>query len=312
MTAPGLGRLLARLPNLPLATLGGRHYWTDLAIAPSHRIQRHVWTGHCRLLDRDDRRRAFGTLDQCRAAAGRLHPQRQGPQAAAGTLVVMLHGLYRSRHCFRKLEPRLRAAGRDVVAPNYPSGHLGLAALGDWLNDLMAGARGYDRVVFVTYSLGGLVLRSAFAGACGWRRRMPIAGIVQIGPPNRGAQAANPIRALAPGNRITGPAARMLCDPVELSEPPAEVPVLVIAGGTGGARGFSPFLDGDNDGLVRVAEARLARPHDFHLVPTLHGLLNGHPETARLVQTALAAWTADSPGTPEQTRQKSVDLDTIS
>ena len=65
----------------------------------------------------------------------------------------------------------------------------------------------------MTYSLGRLVLRRALAGDCGWRHHMPVAGLVQIGPPNRGARAAGIIRALLPGNRIAGPAARMLCDP---------------------------------------------------------------------------------------------------
>lgn len=287
MTAPDFSRLLDRVPNLPLPTLGGRHFWADLAISPSHRIQRHVWTGHCRLLDRTGRRHAAGTMTHCRTAAGQLAI----PAASGGTLVVMLHGLYRSGRCFRRLERRLRDLGCDLVAPNYPSGHAGLAALGDWLNALMTGIDGYHRVVFVTYSLGGLVLRSAFAGDDRWRTRMPIAGIVQIGPPNRGARAAAAIRGLPPGNRVTGPAARELCDPIDLPEPPAEIPVLVIAGGTGRG-GFNPLLDGDDDGLVRVAETRLDRSHDFHRVAAPHGLLTGHPETGRLVRAAILGWTA--------------------
>lgn len=289
MSVPDLGRLLERVPHIPVRTFGGRHFWADLTIAPTHRIQRHVWTGHCRLLDRDDRRRAFGTLEHCQAAAARLRSEAMPP----GTLVVMLHGLYRSRRCFRVLEQRLLDAAWDVVAPNYPSGHADLCQLGDWLNGLMTGIRGYRQVVFVTYSLGGLVLRSALAGDPAWRRRMPIAGIVQIGPPNRGAQAAGVIRALPPGNRITGPAARLLCEPIDLPEPPADIPVMVIAGGTGGT-GFNPFLDGDDDGLVRVAETTLDRPHDFHLLATVHGLLNRHPATGRLVRQAIARWTGQT------------------
>ncbi|MEQ8816853.1 MAG: hypothetical protein RLO51_13575 [Thalassobaculum sp.] len=295
MNAADLGPLLARVPNLPLPTLGGRHFWADLAIAPSHRIQRHVWTGHCRLLDGGDRRRAFGTYAHCRTAAKRLPPA----PTAAGTLVVMLHGLYRSRHCLRTLERRIQGSGLDVVAPNYPSGHADLAALGAWLNDLMAGFRGYRQVVFVTYSLGGLVLRSALAGDCGWRHRMTVAGIVQIGPPNRGARAAEIIRALPPGNRVTGPAARMLCDPLDLPEPPSGIPVLVIAGGTG-RHGFNPWLDGDDDGVVRVAETRLDRPHDFRRLPTLHGLLVRHPETARLVRAAIDRWGSAEQADPDR------------
>ena len=80
MNAAELDPLLGRIPNLPLPTLGGRHFRAALAIAPSHRIQRHVWTGHSRLLDGDDHRRAFGTHAHCRAAAARLPPHRWLPE----------------------------------------------------------------------------------------------------------------------------------------------------------------------------------------------------------------------------------------
>lgn len=286
MTARDPGGWLDRIPNLVLPTLGGRHFWADVELSPGYRLQRHVWTGHCRLLDLRDRRHAAGSLERCRQAAARLRPA----VTTGGTLVVMLHGLYRSRRCFRSLERRLHDAGCTLVAPNYPSGHAGLAELGRWLNTLMAGFRGYREVVFVTYSLGGLVLRSALA-AGDWRQRLPVAGIVQIGPPNRGARAADLIRRLPPDNRLSGPAARELCGPIDLPEPPDDIPVLVIAGGTGDDRGFNPLLDGDDDGLVRVAETRLDRPHEFCRLATLHGLLLGHPHTARLVRSAIARWT---------------------
>lgn len=288
MTPSAIAPLLDRVPNLRFRTLGGRHFWADVAISPTHRIQRNVWTGHCRLLDGYDRRLAMGSLERCRSAAETLTDDR----APGATLVVMLHGLYRSGHCFDPLARRLRAAGWPVVMPNYPSGNASLPELGRWLNALMAGLGGYSSVIFVTYSLGGLVLRAALAGDDGWRERMPVAGIVQIGPPNRGARAATLLRALTAGTRLAGPAARALCDPIDLPEPPREIPVLVIAGGTGGKVGFNPLLEGDDDGLVRVAETRLSRPHGFHRVKTLHGLLIGHPEVQRLVRSMIENWSA--------------------
>jgi hypothetical protein len=288
MTSPAVAPLLDRMPNLRFRTLGGRHFWADIAITPSHRIQRNVWTGHCRLLDGSDRRLVAGSLERCRAAARLLA---EG-HTAGGTLIVMLHGLYRSGHCFGPLQRRLRDAGRPVIAPNYPSGHASLPELGRWLNDLMTGLDGYSSVIFVTYSLGGLVLRAALAADDGWRERMPVAGIVQIGPPNRGARAATLLRSLTAGTGIAGPAAGALCEPIDLPEPPRGIPVLVVAGGTGGRVGFNPFLEGDDDGLVRVAETRLNRPHHFRRVKTLHGLLIGHPEVQRLVLASIAAWAA--------------------
>lgn len=284
---PAFADGLSRLPNLRLPTLGGRHFWMDIDVATTHRVQRNVWTGHCRLLDRHDRRWAAGTLGHCRAAARRHFPT----SVQAGTLVVLLHGLYRSRHSLARLERRLNEAGWITIAPNYPSGHADLPTLGDWLNRVMNSIAGYERVAFVAYSLGGLVLRAALGRDSPWRRRLAVAGAVQIGTPNRGAQAAALLRGLAEDSGLAGPAARALCRPIDLTEPPAEIPVTVIAGGNGRS-GFNPFLEGDDDGIVRVAETRLGRDHDFHLVPTLHGLLIGHPATDDLVRAALTAWTA--------------------
>lgn len=288
-----LAQSLSRLPNLRLPTLGGRHFWMDIDVAASHRIQRNVWTGHCRLLDRHDRRCAVGTLGHCRSASRRSFPT----PSQTGTLVVLLHGLYRSRHSMTRLERRLNEAGWITIAPNYPSGHADLPALGAWLNRVMNGLAGCERVVFVTYSLGGLVLRSALGRDSPWRRRIAVAGVVQIGTPNRGAQAAALLRGLAEDGGIAGPAARALCRPIDLPEPPSTIPVAVIAGGNG-RDGFNPFLDGDDDGVVRVAETRLDRDHEFHLVATLHGLLTGHPETERLVRATLDAWVVQ-PAAPD-------------
>ncbi|MEQ8397532.1 hypothetical protein [Thalassobaculum sp.] len=279
--------LMASLARSSIPTLGGRHFWRDVAVGHEHRIQQHVWTTHHRLLDRHDRRVASGSLEACRTTARLRFPHRT---ASNGTLIVMLHGLYRSRHSVHRLERQVNDAGWSTMAPNYPSGHATIAELGQWLNEFMAGIVGYDRVIFITYSLGGLVLRSAFAHGTDWMARMSVAGIVQIGTPNRGAQMAGLIRTLPPGNRISGPAARELCEPLDLPEPPPDIPVLVIAGGTSGHWGFNPILEGDNDGVVRVAETRLDRDHDFELIPTLHGLLIGHPHTELSVRSALATW----------------------
>lgn len=279
---------LERIPHAAMPTLGGRHFWMDLVVTGTYRIQRNVWTGHCRLLDVRDWRLAAGSFDRCRAAADRIAV----PAPRGGTLVVLLHGLYRSRHSLGRLEAGLRSAGWPTIAPNYPSGHDDIATLGAWLNTVLDAVEGHDRVAFVAYSLGGLVVRSALARPAPWQSRLAVAGIVQIGTPNRGARAAGPLRRVTGADRLFGPAAIALGAAIDLPEPPDSIPVVVIAGGTGRSPGFNPFLAGDDDGLVRVAETRLDRDHEFHRVATVHGLLIGHPETVCLVTDTLSRWTA--------------------
>ncbi len=47
-------------PNLPAKTLGGTQFWSDVLVQRDWRIQRNAWTGHCRLLDGQNVRRAWG------------------------------------------------------------------------------------------------------------------------------------------------------------------------------------------------------------------------------------------------------------
>ena len=67
-TAPTLIRQLNEildseisLPNAPLPTMGGQVMWDTLAEANGWRLQQNELTKHCRILDPDDVRRAWGT-----------------------------------------------------------------------------------------------------------------------------------------------------------------------------------------------------------------------------------------------------------
>ena len=54
------GRNLPLMPNLELPTLGGHVFWNNLAEVKGWRLQQNIFTGHCRVLDPDDVRRAWG------------------------------------------------------------------------------------------------------------------------------------------------------------------------------------------------------------------------------------------------------------
>ena len=51
------------MPNIPFPTLGGHVFWTELANVKGWRLQRNDITRHCRILDPDDIRRAWGGED---------------------------------------------------------------------------------------------------------------------------------------------------------------------------------------------------------------------------------------------------------
>ena len=67
--------------NLPMPTLGGRQFWADCQFFRGWRIQKHVYSGHYRLLDPSDIRRAWGTLEECRQALALEKETRQLPRS---------------------------------------------------------------------------------------------------------------------------------------------------------------------------------------------------------------------------------------
>lgn len=48
------------LPNIPFPTMGGHVLWNELANVNGWKLQKNMVTGHCRILDPDDIRRAWG------------------------------------------------------------------------------------------------------------------------------------------------------------------------------------------------------------------------------------------------------------
>ncbi len=58
--AVGDSGLLNSLPNIPVKTMGGKVFWNDLAQSNGWRLQQNMITHHCRILDPNNVRRAWG------------------------------------------------------------------------------------------------------------------------------------------------------------------------------------------------------------------------------------------------------------
>jgi pimeloyl-ACP methyl ester carboxylesterase len=282
-----------------LPTLGGRQFWSDVKVNEAGRVQRNYWTGHHRTLNSTDYRVAFGASESCLNALEAITPwvpcekSDRNPRAttrSGTTLIVLLHGLYRSRHSLRHLEADLRVRGWKVAAINYPSAFGSIQEHAELVAALLEETEGYSRVIFVTHSLGGLVARAVLATPSRCRDRMTVAGLVQMGSPNNGSRLSRILRDIPIIGTVLTKTARALGDPATTPEPSLDIPVIVIAGGTRRYKGFNPMLRGDNDGVVRVDETRLCRPHAFHLIHTIHTFLMKHPETLRLVAEAVESW----------------------
>jgi len=67
-----LGESLPSMPNIPFPTMGGQVFWNELANVNGWRVQQNMLTQHCRVLDPDDMRVAWGGVDAIMTAFERL------------------------------------------------------------------------------------------------------------------------------------------------------------------------------------------------------------------------------------------------
>jgi hypothetical protein len=136
-------------PNIAMPTLGGETFWSDELVFRDWRIQQNVLTGHYRLLDGHDVRRAWGTFDQCRAALEEVKQREQLPPLK-GRAVLTLHGLIRSRDHMIGIGEYLEASG-DFTWMNvsYASTRRSLDEHAQSLARVIAELEGVEEISFV-------------------------------------------------------------------------------------------------------------------------------------------------------------------
>lgn len=283
--------------NWQLPTLGGLQYWADEHLCGTYRIQRNVSTGHYRLLDAGDQRLAWGTYAQCHAKLSELCRENP-PKAYTKRVVLVLHGMARTRHSMDDVAAYLRKHGTDdVLQIGYPSTRESVPTHARSLDRVIRRLEGVEEIDVVAYSMGNLVTRywlgelaasptPASAGGNGDggaaadapASQLPrLRRYVMLGPPNQGAQRANlwaestigrELFNLAVGDagQQLGPRFHEIKD--KLATPACEFGV--IAGGKGDGRGWHDGIPGDDDGTVGVEEAKLAGAGDFVVVPVRH------------------------------------------
>jgi len=275
-------------PNLTLPTLGGKQLWADVRWKERWRVQQNVLTGHFRLLDPQDRRLAWGEFEACALRMQELAPE---PPAQAEHLILLLHGMGRSRSAFAKMQKRLEEMGFHVGSLSYPSTRRSIEAHAAQVAEVLEHLEGYSSVSFVTHSLGGIVVRRMLADDGPWRARLKATRLVMLGPPNQGAAFADQVQEKTTFRWIFGDTGQGLTSNALATLPSPDIPFLVIAGarGDGTDKGWNPMLQGDDDGVVRVTETHLTGQAAHFTVPVFHTfLMNDDP-----VIESIAAFLAD-------------------
>ena len=268
-----------------LPTLGGKQFWTDLRVTPAGwRVQRHVITGHCRLLDAADFRRAWGTFAECDAALC-AHAPPAPPPAPGRPVVVLVHGLGRSRRSMRPMARVLCGHDFEALEFGYASTRAPVEHHADALASVVAGLSGFAAVHFVGHSLGNLVVRRYLAK----RRatdRPSVGRVVMLAPPNAGSRLAARLRRNPAFLLGMGPAGQEIAEWTALSRTlatPADFGVIA-----GNCRSLNPLLrDPAGDLVVCVEETRLAGMADFREMDVTHTFLMRNQHVIRQTVTFL-------------------------
>jgi len=238
------------------------------------------------------RRRAAVSLLLCTLAAlpatGIAGAASSGPATNAhlkSDVVVLLHGLGRTRSSMKGVEWALTKQGYRVVNIGYPSLRMPLERLADeHLHAALASQvpDGALRVHFVTHSFGGILLRHYLAG-----HSVPNLGrVVMLAPPNHGSEVVTSLRKSPFVRWFAGPNFLRLGTGPEDSPQrlaPVDFELGVIAGDRSFNPWFSALLDGPDDGKVSVASTRVEGMKDFLVVHSSHVGLKWRGETQRQI-----------------------------
>ena len=180
-------------------------------------------------------------------------------------LVVVVHGMGRSRVSMALLAHSLEREGYRVINWGYSSTSGSIPVLGEALAQRVErDARG-ARVHFVGHSLGNILVRWTLAH----HRPERLGRVVMLAPPNQGSREADrfapwvgwflrPIHELTTAERST----------VRTLSPAEGVEVGIIAG--------------QYDGKVSVDEARLPGARGFAVVPSAHTFIMNRRDVRRL------------------------------
>jgi len=244
----------------------GTQLWADTRWRDGWRVQRRWDAESSRLLDPQGRIMCRGSFEECERALAEARPR----FAPADHLVVLLHGLGRTRRSLARLDRALCQAGFTTARLDYPSMRRPIEEHASTVADLLDHVPTPRKLSFVSHSLGGLIIRQLFSYDRPWRS--VVDRIVMVAPPNQGASLAASLDKGKVMRGILGPSYGQISEGFATTLPVPDVPFAVFAGEIVGMPG---------DGLVTVDETRLDGMSEHHVVPAIHTFVMNHPAVIR-------------------------------
>ena len=250
----------------------GTQLWADIRWRNDWRVQCRWGETTARLIDPSGRVVRRGALEQCERALDMAIPHFE-----AQHLVVLLHGLGRTRRSLARMDAALERAGFTTARLDYPSTRGPIEKHAATVAELLDRVS-VRRLSFVSHSLGGLVVRQLLSHRGSWRAA--VTRIVMIAPPNQGASLAASLDKGGVMHRILGPSYRQIATGFAAQLPVPDVPFAVFSGDAAGLPG---------DGLITIEETRLEGMSEHHVVPAIHTFLMNHKTVIQGTVSFLAA-----------------------
>jgi hypothetical protein len=251
----------------------GTQLWADARWRDGWRVQCR-WDGQAnRLLNPAGRIVCRGSLTECERALDNAYPA----PAPAEHLVVLLHGLGRTRRSLARLDRALVQAGFTTARLDYPSTRRPIQEHAATVAELLDHVPTPTKLSFACHSLGCLITRQLLSYDAPWRSA--VERIVMVAPPNQGASLAATLDRGIVMRGILGPSYGQIARGFATTLPVPDVPVAIFAGDVAGVPG---------DGLVTVDETRLDAASEHHVVPAIHTFLMNHPAVIRGATSFLA------------------------
>lgn len=184
--------------------------------------------------------------------------------------VILLHGLNRTSRSMSRIEHALKKRGFDTFNINYPSRRHCIERLSEIsIEPAVATCYSYDKIHFVTHSLGGIVVRQYL------KKHHPhnLGNVVMLAPPNHGSEVVDKLKDFPGFSWLNGPACMQLT--TDSSSIPntigkAGFKVGIIAGTRCFNPIFAPLLSGKSDGTVTVESTKLIGMTDHIELPVTH------------------------------------------
>lgn len=201
-------------------------------------------------------------------------------------LVILIHGMGRTRFSMRSLEKYFQNHGYHVINKSYdsrskPIETIAIEHIGQLLGSI--DSEEYETIHFVTHSLGGIMLRYYLTH----HKIDKLGRIVMIAPPNQGSEVAELYRDKLWYKLATGKPGQQLYihnNPLleQLKPVPADVGIMI------GTKSSDPWFNhafaGPHDGKVSVQSARLPEMKDFITVDHGHTFIMNNKKVQQQIE----------------------------